>query len=115
MSEIINLPVDGGHVLKIERSGNPNGVPVFLLHGGPGAGANWDNKKLFDLKYYNVFIYDQRGCGASIPLAEINRNTTQYLLDGYSRNVFSFWNRQSYVCRWFLGRYISITLRKTIS
>ena len=88
MSEIINLPVDGGHVLKIERSGNPNGVPVFLLHGGPGAGANWDNKKLFDLKYYNVFIYDQRGCGASIPLAEINCNTTQYLLTDI-REMFS--------------------------
>ena len=88
MSEIINLPVDGGHVLKIERSGNPNGIPVFLLHGGPGAGANWDNIKLFDLKYYNVFIYDQRGCGASIPLAEINRNSTQYLLTDI-REMFS--------------------------
>jgi len=88
MSEIINLPVDGGHVLKIERSGNPNGVPVFLLHGGPGAGANWENKNLFDLKYYNVFLYDQRGCGASKPLGDITYNTTQYLLADI-RKMFS--------------------------
>ena len=52
MSEIINFPVKDGHVIKIERSGNPVGKPVFLLHGGPGAGANWDNKNLFDLKYF---------------------------------------------------------------
>ena len=88
MSEIINFSVEGGHVLKIERSGNPNGIPVFLLHGGPGAGANWDNKNLFDLKCYNVFIYDQRGCGASTPLADIKYNTTQYLLTDI-REMFS--------------------------
>ena len=32
------LPLDGGHVMYWEQSGNPNGAPALFLHGGPGAG-----------------------------------------------------------------------------
>lgn len=81
MTESITLPVDNGHVLQIERSGNPSGTPVFLLHGGPGAGANRDNKNLFDPTFYDIYIYDQRGCGDSKPKANISNNTTQHLVD----------------------------------
>ncbi len=90
MSEIINFSVEDGHVIKIERSGNPVGKPVFLLHGGPGAGANWENKNLFDLKYYDVFIYDQRGCGDSTPLADIGHNTTEHLLTDIKEMLVHF-------------------------
>ena len=90
MSEIINFSVEGSHVIKVQRSGNPAGTPVFLLHGGPGAGANWDNKNLFDLKHYNVFIYDQRGCGDSIPLADIKHNTTEHLLTDIRKMLVYF-------------------------
>ena len=90
MTEIINFSVEDGHVIKIQRSGNPAGTPVFLLHGGPGAGANWDNRNLFDLKYYNVYIYDQRGCGDSTPLADIKHNTTQHLLEDIRKMLVYF-------------------------
>ena len=33
------LAVDGRHTIYWEQSGNPDGVPVVFLHGGPGAGS----------------------------------------------------------------------------
>lgn len=80
MSQLINLPVSDNHVLNIERSGNPSGIPVILLHGGPGSGSNPENKHLFDPKFFDIFIYDQRGCGQSTPTADILNNTTQLLV-----------------------------------
>ena len=34
------LAVDDIHTLYWEECGNPNGVPVLFLHGGPGAGLS---------------------------------------------------------------------------
>ena len=33
------LKVSPPHELYLEESGNPNGIPVLFVHGGPGAGV----------------------------------------------------------------------------
>ncbi len=74
------LPVGGGHVLYWEESGNPTGVPVVFLHGGPGAGASPSHRRFFDPAHYRIIIFDQRGAGRSTPLGEIRDNTIPHLL-----------------------------------
>jgi proline iminopeptidase len=74
------LPVGGGHVLYWEESGNPSGVPVVFLHGGPGAGASASHRRFFDPAHYRIIIFDQRGSGRSTPLGEIRDNTTEFLV-----------------------------------
>ncbi len=74
------LRLDGRHVMYWEQSGNPRGVPVLFLHGGPGAGAATAHRRFFDPRYYRVIIFDQRGCGRSTPHAETADNTTDHLV-----------------------------------
>lgn len=69
------------HVLYLEETGNPNGVPIIVLHAGPGAGGDAHLRRFFDPEQYRIIIFDQRGCGRSTPHTEINHNTTQDLLD----------------------------------
>ena len=75
------LSLDGGHEMYWEQSGNPDGMPVVFLHGGPGAGANPAHRRFFDPKFYRIVIFDQRGAGRSKPYAELADNTTHYLVD----------------------------------
>jgi proline iminopeptidase len=75
------LPVDDVHTLYWEQSGNPQGVPILLLHGGPGAGATPAHRQYFDPDFYRIIIFDQRGCGRSSPLGCLTDNTTQHLID----------------------------------
>jgi len=74
------LPLDGGHVMYWEQSGNPNGIPVVFLHGGPGAGATPVHRRFFDPAAYRVVIYDQRGAGRSQPQGLLEDNTTPHLV-----------------------------------
>ena len=74
------LQVDAIHTLYWEQSGNPRGVPVVFLHGGPGAGASPTHRRFFDPTYYRIIILDQRGAGRSTPLGEIRDNTTDHLI-----------------------------------
>ncbi len=74
------LPLDGRHTMYWEESGNPDGVPVLFLHGGPGAGAGAKHRQFFDPAYYRIVIFDQRGAGRSTPLGELQDNTTQHLI-----------------------------------
>ncbi|MDX1737947.1 MAG: prolyl aminopeptidase [Alphaproteobacteria bacterium] len=71
---------DGLHEVYYEEVGNPNGIPVMFLHGGPGAGCGPVHRRFFDPQKYRVVLMDQRGCGRSKPLAEIKDNTTQNLI-----------------------------------
>jgi proline iminopeptidase len=73
------------HTMYFEESGNPKGVPVVFLHGGPGAGANASHRRFFDPKYYRIVIFDQRGSGRSTPLGEIKDNTTPLLIEDMER------------------------------
>ncbi len=75
------LPLDTLHTMYWEQSGNPNGVPVVFLHGGPGAGASPTHRRLFDPNYYRIIVFDQRGAGRSTPLGEIRDNTTPHLIN----------------------------------
>ena len=75
------LPLDGGHVMYWEQSGNPDGIPVVFMHGGPGAGATPVHRRFFDPAAYRVVIYDQRGAGRSQPQGLLEDNTTQHLID----------------------------------
>lgn len=79
------LPVDALHTLYWEESGNPHGVPVVLLHGGPGSGTTPQHRQFFDPAYYRIILFDQRGAGRSTPLGEIRDNTTQLLVADMER------------------------------
>lgn len=70
----------GIHHIYYEEIGNPEGIPVMFLHGGPGAGCVPAHRRLFDPRRYRVILMDQRGCGRSEPFASINQNTTQDLI-----------------------------------
>lgn len=74
------LPLDGIHTMYWEQSGNPEGIPVLFLHGGPGAGATPGHRRFFDPAYYRIVIFDQRGAGRSTPLGELKDNTTPLLI-----------------------------------
>lgn len=68
------------HQLYVEESGNPEGVPVLFVHGGPGAGTEEYHRRFFDPEQYRIILFDQRGCGKSSPHAELQGNTTQDLV-----------------------------------
>jgi proline iminopeptidase len=74
------LSVDATHDLYWEQSGNPDGVPVLVLHGGPGAGATPQHRRFFDPSHYRIIIFDQRGAGRSHPLGCLENNTLQNLV-----------------------------------
>lgn len=75
-----SLSVDKPHVLYVEECGNPAGIPVVFLHGGPGAGCHAGHRRFFDPDVYRIILFDQRGCGLSKPHAELKDNNTQALL-----------------------------------
>lgn len=79
------LGLDGLHKMYWEQMGNPGGIPVVFLHGGPGAGASPVHRRFFDPAAYNIVVFDQRGCGRSKPLGEIRANTTAHLLADLER------------------------------
>lgn len=74
------LPVDDIHTLYWEECGNPLGVPVLFLHGGPGAGCSPEHRRFFDPQYYRIVLFDQRGAGRSTPHGETTNNTTALLV-----------------------------------
>ncbi|MFV0243996.1 MAG: prolyl aminopeptidase [Qingshengfaniella sp.] len=70
------LEVGDGHRLYVEQCGQPDGIPVVVLHGGPGGGCSPAMRRYFDPDVYRVILFDQRGCGRSRPHASIEHNTT---------------------------------------
>ncbi len=74
------LALDARHRLYWEQSGNPAGMPVVFVHGGPGAGTAPAYRRFFDPKHYRIILFDQRGAGRSVPTAEITDNTTPHLV-----------------------------------
>ena len=73
--------VSSRHTLYVEQCGNPAGIPVIFLHGGPGSGCNPAQRRFFDPAHYHIILFDQRGCGRSQPPGEIEDNTTQALVE----------------------------------
>ena len=70
------LKVSDLHTIYVEEAGNPEGVPVVFLHGGPGGGLSPTYRRFFDPRHYRVVLFDQRGAGKSTPHAELDQNTT---------------------------------------
>ncbi|MBA4352297.1 MAG: prolyl aminopeptidase [Rhodobacter sp.] len=69
-----------GHRIYVEQCGNPNGIPVVVLHGGPGGGCSPAMRRYFDPAVFRVILFDQRGCGRSRPHAVVIQNTTWHLV-----------------------------------
>jgi proline iminopeptidase len=74
------IAVDALHTLHVEECGNPDGLPVVFLHGGPGAGLSNYHRRFFDPTRYRIVLFDQRGAGQSTPFAELTDNTTWHLV-----------------------------------
>lgn len=74
------LPVSHGHQLYWEQCGNPDGVPVVFLHGGPGGGISPAHRDFFDPDFYRIILFDQRGSGRSTPHASTHHNTRAHLV-----------------------------------
>ena len=70
------LTVTNEHSLYFEEVGNPNGIPIILLHGGPGGGISPYYRRLFDPKKFRAVLFDQRGSGQSTPYASTKYNNT---------------------------------------
>ncbi|PQO24710.1 prolyl aminopeptidase [Rhodobacteraceae bacterium WD3A24] len=79
------LDVGDGHSLYVEQCGNPDGIPVVVLHGGPGGGCSPAMRRYFDPATYRIVLFDQRGCGASRPHASVEANTTWHLVADIER------------------------------
>lgn len=75
------LAVEAPHEIYIEECGIPDGIPVLFVHGGPGAGASTQDRCFFDPEKYRIVLFDQRGCGRSVPHASLENNTTQALIE----------------------------------
>ena len=74
------LDVGDGHRIYVEQCGNPDGIPVVVLHGGPGGGCSPAMRRYFDPTTYRIVLFDQRGCGRSRPHASVESNTTWHLI-----------------------------------
>ena len=75
-----HLDVGGGHQIWLQPWGNPEGLPVLFLHGGPGSGCNPGQSALFDAARHRVIFMDQRGAGQSLPHRGREANTTAHVL-----------------------------------
>ena len=92
MSEIFTLypPIEpfnsghmerDGHQIYYEQCGSPNGKPAVFLHGGPGGGGSTSVRRFFNPEKYHIVIFDQRGCGRSMPHGCLEKNTTWDLVE----------------------------------
>lgn len=79
------MDVGDGHRIYVEQCGKPDGLPVIVLHGGPGGGCSPAMRRYFDPSVYRVILFDQRGCGRSRPHASVEANTTWHLVADIER------------------------------
>ena len=79
------MEVSGGHRIYVEQCGDPRGIPVIVLHGGPGGGCSPAMRRYFDPQCYRIVLFDQRGCGRSRPHASVEENTTWDLVADIER------------------------------
>jgi proline iminopeptidase len=75
-----HLDVGDGHRLYVEQCGNPDGMPMVYLHGGPGSGCSVRHRQFFDPARCRVVLFDQRGCGRSEPRGALTHNHTDALV-----------------------------------
>lgn len=71
----------GLHNIYYEEHGNPQGIPVVIIHGGPGGSIPRRWKDFFSPNLYHIIFFDQRGCGQSTPLGETKENNLQNIVE----------------------------------
>lgn len=76
-----SLQVDELHHLHIEECGNPEGIPILFVHGGPGGSYSPIHRQFFNPRLYRIVLFDQRGCGKSRPHGCLTNNTTAHLIE----------------------------------
>jgi proline iminopeptidase len=84
------LEVGDGQLVYWEQCGNPDGKPLLVLHGGPGGGCSPGMRRIGDPSVYRIVLFDQRGCGRSLPHAAdhattLEANTTEHLIADIER------------------------------
>jgi len=85
------------HELYVEQCGNPQGIPVVFLHGGPGSGCKEEHRCYFDPEVYHIILFDQRGCGRSKPLGKLLANSTIDLV-----NDIELIREKLHITRWLV-------------
>lgn len=91
------LETGSQHKVYVEQSGNPTGIPVVFLHGGPCSGTKPQHRCFFNPELYHIILFDQRGCGLSQPFGELEGNHTQNLIADMERI-----RRQLKIDKWLL-------------
>lgn len=76
-----HVAVDDTHKIYVEQSGNPDGIPILFVHGGPGGGSSSIQRRFFNPQKFRIILFDQRGCGHSRPHASLENNTTWHLVE----------------------------------
>lgn len=79
------LAVSDGHELFWQEWGNPDGIPLLFLHGGPGCGFSESYLELYDLTKIRLITFDQRGSGKSRPLGRLVANDTFIIIEDIER------------------------------
>ncbi len=79
------IDVGDGHTVYVEQCGRRDGIPVIVLHGGPGGGCSPGMRRFFNPRVFRVVLFDQRGCGRSRPSGEVRANTTAHLIADITR------------------------------
>jgi proline iminopeptidase len=79
------LDVGDGHRIYYEQAGRADGLPVVVLHGGPGSGSSVRQRVFYDPARFRIVQFDQRGCGRSEPMGAIEHNRTAALVGDIER------------------------------
>ena len=107
------LKVSDIHEIYYERVGNPDGIPVVFLHGGPGGGLIPMYRQFFDPKAFHIILFDQRGSGKSTPHAELEENTTWDLIKDIETLREKFGIEKWYVFGGSWGSTLSLAYAET--
>ena len=75
------LRVSSHHELYLDEAGNPDGLPILFVHGGPGGACDGSSRRFYDPAVYRIITFDQRGCGRSTPHGSLQQNTTDDLIE----------------------------------
>jgi len=97
------LPVSDIHTLYVEESGNPKGIPVLRIHGGPGSKSKKHHRQIFDPEKYRIILYDQRGCWKSAPFGALKENTIHYLAEDIEKIRVFLWIDKWLIVWWSRG------------